>query len=255
MNNGSGCVDQGTYTAVLIHEMLHSLGMGHIAGTCTAVMNPMVCNASAPSASNNYNISSLDEECIDWMYNITEALPIELIDVNAYKNENSVNIDWTAEKLDKDIDFVVEKSDESFNWLPIDMEDMVIDDEDKNFKYSITDNEPFPGISYYRLKQIRADGTFNYSRMVSVEFELDDALTAYPNPFTNTIDVVGNILNNSNKIIVYNTIGKIVYSQDIRTSINKLTLDLSDFSESIYFLVIKSKSSDKVLKISKSPLK
>ncbi len=101
MNNFGVCapntVDQDDYIAVLVHEMLHAVGVGHhydadaftttaagdnACGTgaithngseCTGVMNPVLCNSPAPSAGNNYSISALDNACTDWMYNITSA--------------------------------------------------------------------------------------------------------------------------------------------------------------------------------------
>ena len=38
----------------------------------------------------------------------------------------------------------------------------------KNHYYSFSDNNPFEGKSYYRLKQIDYDGTFTYSNVVSL---------------------------------------------------------------------------------------
>ncbi len=109
MNNFGVCapntVTQDDYIAVLVHEMLHSMGIGHHydadafttttaadnpCGTgaithdqneCTGVMNPVVCNANPPSAANNYSITSLDNACTDWMYNITSATTCAITNV------------------------------------------------------------------------------------------------------------------------------------------------------------------------------
>ncbi len=75
MNNGSGCESNYGYTAVLIHEMLHSIGIGHI-GTgmdCSALMNPILCNANEGNNAPDFGITSLDNECTDWMYNISST--------------------------------------------------------------------------------------------------------------------------------------------------------------------------------------
>ena len=70
MNNGAGCVGTYSYTAVLIHEMLHGLGLGHIGNgmACSALMNPVVCNSNSTNNVTNYGITNLDEECTEWMY-------------------------------------------------------------------------------------------------------------------------------------------------------------------------------------------
>lgn len=80
MNDGAGCVLGGdySYTALIIHEMLHSINVGHISGTCTganpnniAIMNPSICNTNASSNEPNFGITQLDLDCVEWMYDIS----------------------------------------------------------------------------------------------------------------------------------------------------------------------------------------
>ncbi len=109
MNNFGVCapstVNQNDYIAVLIHEMLHAVGVGHhydasaftttdaanntcgAAGAnnpanaptgtishdgneCSGIMNPVICNSPSPTAP-DFSITALDNSCTDWMYNIT----------------------------------------------------------------------------------------------------------------------------------------------------------------------------------------
>lgn len=57
-------------------------------------------------------------------------------------------------------------------------------------KYRFTDDNNFPGISYYRLKQIDNDGQFNYSEIVTVKgFSFDDNLLVYPNPTKDYLNI------------------------------------------------------------------
>ncbi|GEM_PF-4317214 len=66
VNDNAGCSgNNAVYSSVLLHEMLHSLYLGHIAGQCTAVMNPFICGSNA---SVDFGIRDLDTECVDWMY-------------------------------------------------------------------------------------------------------------------------------------------------------------------------------------------
>ncbi len=105
MNNFGVCapntVNQNDYIAVLIHEMLHAVGVGHhydasaftntaagdnacgAAGAnnpvnapsgaishdgneCSGIMNPVICNNPAP-APPDFSITALDNSCTDWM--------------------------------------------------------------------------------------------------------------------------------------------------------------------------------------------
>ncbi|MBK6914244.1 MAG: T9SS type A sorting domain-containing protein [Ignavibacteriales bacterium] len=59
--------------------------------------------------------------------------------------------------------------------------------------YSFEDNSPETGINYYRLKQIDTDGSFEYSKIISVNLNIPIEFSLsqnYPNPFnpTTTID-------------------------------------------------------------------
>ena len=52
--------------------------------------------------------------------------------------------------------------------------------------YSFTDQNPVAGKSYYRLKQIDFDGSFEYSNIVEVDLTLPIEFSLeqnYPNPF------------------------------------------------------------------------
>ncbi len=129
MNNGSGCTGEYSYTATLIHEMLHAVGVGHIGGDagdpgtggtqCTAIMNPVVCNANAPTNPNlhpgdvgfdgaaNYGITALDEACTDWMYNITTASNCSISNVtsaNIMCSGDDVVLEVTFDYIDADED-------------------------------------------------------------------------------------------------------------------------------------------------------
>jgi len=55
--------------------------------------------------------------------------------------------------------------------------------------YSCNDNNPLPGISYYRLKQTDFDGKFSYSKIVAVEFEDLPENVIYPNPFNTSLNI------------------------------------------------------------------
>jgi|GEM_PF-3558582 len=57
-------------------------------------------------------------------------------------------------------------------------------------KYQFRDDNNFPGISYYRLKQVDNDGQFNYSEIVEVKgFDFNDSLLLYPNPTRDYLNI------------------------------------------------------------------
>ncbi len=57
-------------------------------------------------------------------------------------------------------------------------------------EYSFLDEDPFPGISYYRLKQVLSDGRFAYSETIPVAgWEKRPAVSVSPNPVNDDMKV------------------------------------------------------------------
>lgn len=249
MNNGSGCVGADKYTAVLIHEMLHSMSLGHIDGTCTAIMNPYVCNSPAPSAP-DYGVTDLDEQCTDWMYNITEAIPIELLNFDTELIDEEVKIQWsTASEVNNDF-FEIEVSSDNKTWEVIanikgaGTSKRVINYETYHKKLRI-------GTSYYRLKQVDFDGIATYSDISEIVFYQKDFISVSPNPFINTLSIEGYFTSEKNEIKIINISNKVFYSKTISKGQFKNELDLSALKNGIYFLKVYNNSKIKVFKIIK----
>jgi hypothetical protein len=56
--------------------------------------------------------------------------------------------------------------------------------------YSFADNTIAQNNNYYRLKQVDADGKFQYSKVILIRNQTgNDAFRVISNPFTNTIDM------------------------------------------------------------------
>ncbi len=69
---------------------------------------------------------------------------------------------------------------------------------------------------------------------------LDNNIQIFPNPTNNilTINFPYQYINSYNIIEIYNTVGELVYSQQIHSLQNQITINLSELSEGIYFLEI-----------------
>ncbi len=115
--------------------------------------------------------------------------------------------------------------------------------------YSFIDANPVTGISYYRLKQIDFDGTFDYSNIVEVvygavaEFALEQN---YPNPFNPTTKINYSIKEKGNvELKIFGLLGS-----EIATLVNEektpgnyeVFFDASNLSSGVYLYTIKSNS-------------
>jgi hypothetical protein len=81
--------------------------------------------------------------------------------------------------------------------------------------YLLTDENPYSGISYYRLKQVDTDGRFTFSaiRKVDITDGLDKKVQAYPNPVGETLYIEG--INNDalTQIVISDISGRVLISQ------------------------------------------
>ncbi|MBK7500951.1 MAG: T9SS type A sorting domain-containing protein [Ignavibacteriales bacterium] len=115
--------------------------------------------------------------------------------------------------------------------------------------YSFTDQNPVPGKSYYKLKQIDFDGSFEYSNIVEVDLTLPIEFSLeqnYPNPFNPATSIQYTISSKQNvQLLVYNVLGK-----EIATLVNEekpagnyeVNFDASKLSSGVYFYQLQAGS-------------
>gem|GEM_PF-2592363 len=100
-------------------------------------------------------------------------LPIELIHFSAEAMGRMVELNWaTASEINNDF-FTLERT---TNMREIEIIGRTPGAGNSNsvLRYSYTDRDPHPGISYYRLKQTDYDGSYEYSEWVAVSVNPDD---------------------------------------------------------------------------------
>jgi hypothetical protein len=158
-------------------------------------------------------------------------LPIELVNFIATPNygRKAVDLRWqTASETNNDF-FTLEKSRNGKDFRPFVTIPSKAEagNSQQLLSYQAHDNEPFSGISYYRLKQTDFDGTGKYSKIVPLHFEqitVEDRFIVYPNP------TEGSLLNvqfldsqiKNGTIIIYDLLGKLMLYQAIENQSNDL---------------------------------
>jgi hypothetical protein len=115
-------------------------------------------------------------------------LPIELISFNTQLSGSVVEIDWaTATELNNDF-FTIERSIDGLEWSIIgELEGA--GDSHVRLDYQFIDNNPMPGLSYYRLKQTDFDGQFEYFTPSVVLYEPDNLFKVFPNPVQDILNL------------------------------------------------------------------
>ena len=178
------------------------------------------------------------------------TLPIDLISFEAEPQlNNTVECNWqTASEQNNDF-FTIERSRNGFDWTAI-KEIKGAGNSSTLLSYTSIDSKPYPGISYYRLKQTDFDGQFNHSQIRSVNFNnySDNQVQIYPIPATNQIIIKGNE-SELKQLKIYNALGQDVTSltKQISGGGSKLVIDLSNLNTGIYYIKTKT-TANKVYK-------
>jgi hypothetical protein len=128
----------------------------------------------------------------------SNPLPIDLVDFDAKLQNNATYLTWTTLSETNNDYFEVERSSNGVNYEKI----ATIDGAGNSvipIQYSHIDNSPFPGVSYYRLRQVDLDGQFTYSEVVTIENKLSDNKTKHwdvrPSITSSAEDIVVNLEN------------------------------------------------------------
>ena len=164
-------------------------------------------------------------------------LPIELTSFSANPTKEAINLKWETASETNNKGFQIEKSANGQDWTTLSWMDGHETTTVKS-NYRFTDNTPFDGLNYYRLKQIDFDGGFEYSNIVEANWKKSEThVTLYPNPAQDIINVTLPTSEEVKNIRVYDTVGRMVL--DLNTSETQLHIDGLD--NGIYTIQIQTK--------------
>jgi hypothetical protein len=108
------------------------------------------------------------------------ALPIEIVSFDATKVKNKTLLAWSTTNAFQMSHFEVERSQDGKTFVNIGR--VSVANTADVMSYKLTDEKPFVGINYYRLKSVEKSGRADYSKIVSVSFGTDLMVSAFPNP-------------------------------------------------------------------------
>lgn len=145
-----------------------------ITGTCTGASPGSITTNSVVTNFSPFSFGSLSSG--------VNPLPIELVYFSAEIDRNKhVVLNWeTATEINNDY-FTIEKSKDAVNFIEVDVVDAAGNCSVRK-EYNYIDQNPFDGISYYRLIQTDFDLSHSYSDIISIKNENILPPNLYPNP-------------------------------------------------------------------------
>jgi hypothetical protein len=118
-------------------------------------------------------------------------LPVHFQNMGVKSTPHAVLVNWSTTWEEHADFFEVEKSDNGLVWHSFANQKAAGYSTHVN-SYFVHDFSPFPGFSFYRIKQVDLDGSFVYSDMLKAyREELFARFTVFPNPFSHLIQVSG----------------------------------------------------------------
>ncbi|MFK8044644.1 MAG: T9SS type A sorting domain-containing protein [Crocinitomicaceae bacterium] len=193
------------------------------------------------------NDTHLDNMIIGSVTN--SALPIELLnfEVSEVPQSHTALIEWrTTSETNSDY-FEIQKSADGEYWQQIGELDAAGQSSGELY-YSFVDDNPFIGVSYYRLKQVDFDGKFEIfapERLNTKMAEGEQAeLTVFPNPAYETVSILNSFMNTTGQpATIYNLTGqKMPIVIDTGGSSPLQTYSVSSYPPGTYFISIGAKT-------------
>jgi hypothetical protein len=167
-------------------------------------------------------------------------LPVKLLTFNAKKeNNNQVKLNWSTAIERNSSRFEIEHATDNKNFKPV---GVVNAKGNSNVltQYTFTHNST-SSINYYRLKQIDLNNTFDYSKVVMVNFNENEEIIIepvkiYPIPAKNEVTIELNRSQNITAISIYKLDGALI--NNIQSNNPKVKLEISDLPQGVYVLQI-----------------
>jgi hypothetical protein len=181
----------------------------------------------------------------------SSLLPVTLTNFSGAWNNNSVTLSWTTQQEFNSSAFIVEKSNDGINWQVVTVVAAAHNSSTAK-NYSAADAQPF-AVTYYRLKQVDADGAYDYSKVIKITNTGNNNLTVkvFPNPVTTSATITTiSTGNKSVSIKLFSNNGMLVkeITKQVTSGINNIDIPaVSLLPNGIYTVTINDNGNNKPL--------
>jgi hypothetical protein len=170
----------------------------------------------------------------------SNPLPIELVAFDAQPENDAVKVAWTtATEINNDY-FTIEKSRDGVKYETVATVDGA-GNSNNTLNYHHWDNDPYKGVSYYRLKQTDFDNSCKYYDPVSVNLgvPVEIKVQVFPNPFTESLNIIIQGISEEILLSITDMSGKMLHSTVISPDTDLYTTKIKSEifpAEGIYLL-------------------
>lgn len=172
-------------------------------------------------------------------------MPVRWLDFISEANAESIELRWGTAFEQNASHFVIERSVDGINYQPIG-EKAAQGDIQTESQYSYSDDSPWQGNNYYRLKEIDLNGAESFHpSILEVAFDgnAKDNFQVYPVPARDILHIVSSQTQaGKTQIRIIDPAGRTVYNNSFDSAGGRLDtgIDLSKFQAGTYFLEIRA---------------
>ena len=172
-----------------------------------------------------------------------EGASSEVLFFNAMRSGREVALNWVTNTEYKNDHFAVERSLDGENFELLYEVDQTGSSDEVHY-YEGLDENPVQGVNYYRLRQVYRDGSFRFSTVERIVFNVDiEDFNLFPNPtkdilYLNLKEYVGMEAD----VQVFNALGQRILRKQLDEISEEVTpFDVSTFYNGIYTISVKVK--------------
>jgi hypothetical protein len=178
--------------------------------------------------SESENYLAIDGACLTFA---GPPLPVTLATFDAKKEGATAHLNWTTTSESNSDHFDVQHSSDGKSWKVLTI--LQAQGESKGtVTYNYTHTSPL-ATNLYRLKMVDIDGTFAYSSIKNLSFEVNALMQIYPNPTADRIKFTSN--EQISNVKLYNVNGVLV----LNTKPNSANeVDLTQLAQGTYFVKV-----------------
>jgi hypothetical protein len=159
-----------------------------------------------------------------------------MLDFTAFPAQREVELQWATNTSYRNAYYIIEKSIDGANFENIQRVEN-LENSDQVELFNAIDFKPALGDNYYRVKQVYKDGSFDYTDVKNVRFNIDlESLSMYPNPAQDELNLnLKAIAGKEANIKIINNFGQVVQQVDIgKVENNNVRIPLNNLENGFY---------------------
>lgn len=206
--------------------------------------------ASTPGSVTSNVVTSFSPFTFGSLSPFINPLPVKLLSFEGELNpSNKVDLIWKTASEENNHYFTIERSRDGIHFSEL-LRVESVGNSNSIQTYTCQDNDPYTGVSYYRLRQTDFNGHSELSKSIVIVYNKDRNATVfvYPNPTTGVINVELDS-KETGTILIKSISGETIEKIEMLNS--SLIIDISAYPIGIYFLVIETANTSEVIKILK----